>query len=570
MPVDISLETLWNQVLELLESQLSRPTFEGWIKTVTAESLTPDCLTIRTPHTFARNWIHKYYFQNIKDAVAEILGYPLEIVLVAAVDGNANPTENSAAPNSDRADDPNGADHGLSHLSSSLSNNLSNGTLGQTAHGGDSGAETLSSQADGNHQGEKEPKKPTSNGNKYNNKNDHGAANTRAKNSAIVAEAHPSLIPSLRGTVTSKIQSENDVSHNSGQRNSTKGNMPRPANINPKYTFSRFVVGATNRMAHAAALAVAESPGREFNPLFLCGGVGLGKTHLMQAIAHYHLEITPEARIFYVSTEQFTNDLIAAIRQDSMQSFREQYREIDMLLVDDIQFIEGKEYTQEEFFHTFNTLYESGKQIVLASDRPPAQIPRLQERLCSRFSMGLIADIQVPDLETRMAILQKKAEYDNLKIPTDVLHHIASSYTSNIRELEGALVRAVAYISISGLPMTIENVAPVLNPPKEPVEVSAEMVLNIVCETLNLDVKDLLGNSRRRDISQARQIAMYLMRQHTNLSLPKIGEALGGKDHSTVMYSCDKIAQLQSADGDIAQLLRQLTDRIYLVAQSEG
>jgi chromosomal replication initiator protein len=183
--------------------------------------------------------------------------------------------------------------------------------------------------------------------------------------------------------------------------------------------------------------------------------------------------------------------------------------------------------------------------------------------------MGLIADIQVPDLETRMAILQKKAEYDNLKIPTDVLHHIASSYTSNIRELEGALVRAVAYISISGLPMTIENVAPVLNPPKEPVEVSAEMVLKIVCETLNLDAADLQGNSRRRDISQARQIAMYLMRQHTNLSLPKIGEALGGKDHSTVMYSYDKIAQLQSTDGDIAQLLRQLTDRIYLVAQSE-
>ena len=549
MPVDISLETLWNQVLELLENQLSRPTFEGWIKTVTAESLTPDCLTIRTPHTFARNWIHKYYFQNIK-AVAEILGYPLEIVLVAAADGTATNASNTS--------------------SSETSNDASDATdpSDVSANPEPNGASAPNQPTQGN--GNQESLSNQLSNQPSNQPHDTGAANTKAKNSAIVAEAHPSLIPGLRGTLTGKIQKESHAANHHNSKGAAKANNPRPANINPTYTFSRFVVGSTNRMAHAAALAVAESPGREFNPLFLCGGVGLGKTHLMQAIAHYHLEITPEARIFYVSTEQFTNDLIAAIRQDNMQSFREQYREIDMLLVDDIQFIEGKEYTQEEFFHTFNTLYESGKQIVLASDRPPAQIPRLQERLCSRFSMGLIADIQVPDLETRMAILQKKAEYDNLKIPTDVLHHIASSYTSNIRELEGALVRAVAYISISGLPMTIENVAPVLNPPKEPVEVSAEMVLNIVCETLNLDVTDLQGNSRRRDISQARQIAMYLMRQHTNLSLPKIGEALGGKDHSTVMYSCDKIAQLQSADGDIAQLLRQLTDRIYLVAQSEG
>lgn len=338
--------------------------------------------------------------------------------------------------------------------------------------------------------------------------------------------------------------------------------------FNTKYTFDSFVIGSSNRFAHAAALAAAEAPGRAYNPLFIYGGVGLGKTHLLHAIGHYVSQSFPHMKVKYVTTEQFTNEVIDLIRAGDRRKFdlfRRQYRTADVLLIDDIQFLKGKESTQEEFFHTFNALEQAGKQVVLSSDRPPKDISTLEERLRSRFEMGLITDIQPPDLETRIAILRRRAEVEHLGVPDDVLSFIADRVSSNIRELEGALIRIVAYSSLTRHAVDLDLAQSVLKdafPERSMRPISISSIQKEVCKFYGIGHAELIGNKRSQNIVYPRQIAMYLARELTELSLPRIGSEFGGRDHTTVMHAQAKIQKLMNAERDVYNQIQTLTGLI--------
>ncbi|MGI6034100.1 MAG: chromosomal replication initiator protein DnaA [Coriobacteriales bacterium] len=335
--------------------------------------------------------------------------------------------------------------------------------------------------------------------------------------------------------------------------------------LNPKYTFDTFVVGNSNRFAHAACYAVSEVPFKAYNPLFIYGGVGLGKTHLMQAIGYHINNKWPQFSVRYVSSEQFTNELISSIKDDDTSGFRNKYRNIDVLLIDDIQFLAGKERTQEEFFHTFNTLYTANKQLVISSDRPPRSIPTLEDRLTSRFEWGLITDIQPPDLETRIAILRKKAQLDNLNVPYELLDYIANYIDSNIRELEGALVRLVAYSKITGKELNMSTATEALKdilPPPKPKRITIEAIQKSVAEHYGISMVELLSKKRHKNLVRPRQIAMYLCRKLTDASFPQIGEQFGGRDHSTVIHSTEKIEQELSEDIYLSQTIDTLCRKI--------
>jgi chromosomal replication initiator protein len=346
---------------------------------------------------------------------------------------------------------------------------------------------------------------------------------------------------------------------------------PRPAasdagnRLNPKYTFETFVIGSSNRFAHAAAVAVAESPAKAYNPLFIYGGSGLGKTHLLHAIGHYATSLGNAKSVRYVSTEEFTNDFINSLRDDKTSAFQRRYRDVDILLIDDIQFLENRERTQEEFFHTFNTLHNTNKQIVITSDRSPRQLATLEDRLRTRFEWGLLADIQPPDLETRIAILQKKAAQERLAVPSDVLEFIASRIADSIRELEGALIRVTAFASLNRSVVDLALAEEVLRdfiPDGSGPDITADQIMEMTSEYFGVGIEDLRGQSRSRTLVNARQIAMYLCRELTDLSLPRIGQAFGGRDHTTVMHADRKIRQQMAERRSLYNQIADLTNRI--------
>jgi chromosomal replication initiator protein len=344
------------------------------------------------------------------------------------------------------------------------------------------------------------------------------------------------------------------------ERRSADGNR-----LNPKYTFETFVIGSSNRFAHAAAVAVSESPAKAYNPLFVYGGSGLGKTHLLHAIGHYATGLGNARAVRYVSTEEFTNDFINSLRDDKTSAFQRRYRDVDILLIDDIQFLENRERTQEEFFHTFNTLHNTNKQIVITSDRSPKQLSTLEDRLRTRFEWGLLADIQPPDLETRIAILQKKAAQERLFAPAEVLEFIASRITNSIRELEGALIRVTAFASLNRAAIDLALAEEVLRdfiPDGSGPEITVDEIMGATSEYFGVSTDDLCGQSRSRVLVNARQVAMYLCRELTDLSLPRIGQAFGGRDHTTVMHADRKIRQQMAERRSLYNQIADLTNRI--------
>ncbi|WP_127509982.1 chromosomal replication initiator protein DnaA [Paenibacillus humicus] len=439
---------LWQQVLSVIQTKLSKPSFDTWFKATKANFSDDGLLIVTAPTTFAVEWLESRYTKLVRSTVSDYIGRSVDVRFV--IEENRPP----------------------------------------------------------------EPAAPA--------------------------------IPTAKVAPSS---SEEPFS-----------NM-----LNPKYTFDTFVIGANNRFAHAASLAVAEAPAKAYNPLFLYGGVGLGKTHLMHAIGHYIMEHNPSTKVMYISSEKFTNEFINAIRDNRGESFRNKYRNIDVLLIDDIQFLAGKDGTQEEFFHTFNALHEERKQIVISSDRTPKEIPTLEERLRSRFEWGLITDIQPPDLETRIAILRKKAKAENLDIPNEAMIYIANQIDTNIRELEGALIRVVAYSSLINEDISSHLAAEALKdiiPSTRPKMITILDIQQRVGEFYGLKMDEFKARKRTKAVAYPRQIAMYLSRELTDYSLPKIGEAFGGRDHTTVIHAHEKISKQLKIDQELFKVIQNLTEKV--------
>ena len=508
------LQVTWLHILEKVQESLSKSACEKWLAPVRPLRLDGGELELAAPNDFTKDWILNRYVPILEDAVSDVLGSPRKITLISLDLPQATDED---APEAERA----------------VSRKVQ--------------------------------------------KAERAAKGSRRSTAGVSADAVHEDAPVQTTLLSADDEEEASAlsASSSGQGKGTRGkgaaDLPSPiapgdaSTLNPKYTFETFVTGKSNQLAHAASVSVAENPGRGYNPLFLYGGVGLGKTHLMHAIGHRILASHPEMRVLYVSSEKFTNELINSIRDGHPERFRDKYRTIDVLMVDDIQFISGKTSTQEEFFHTFNALHDAGKQIILSSDRPPKEVEKLEERLRSRFEWGLITDIQAPDLETRIAILRKKAMVDQIDVPNDVMFSIANRIDTNIRELEGALTRVVAYASLTKQPVTTELVAEALKdlfPAGGEREVTLEIIQEIVASYFQIPVDDLHSKKRSRSIAFPRQIAMYLCRELTESSLPSIGQFFGGRDHTTVLHAYDKIKTEKETDDKLAKILTELVARI--------
>ncbi len=516
----LDLGQLWDRSLEGVLSTVGSPTQRQWLRATRPVGFSDDTVVLATPHAFAREWLDTRCGDRIREALSSAAGRPLSVVITVQprpepVDAGSPPsasgTDGSTGPAAPAASQDTTADAAPASVAPATPNR---GNLGAVAEDASADWTSYASADDRELQAPGRPSGPT------------------------VSLPDPRPEPEDTAADTQ---------------------------LNPKYSFDDFVIGSSNRFAHAAATAVAEAPAKSYNPLFIYGGAGLGKTHLLHAIGHYVRSLYPRLKVRYVTTEQFTNEFINGIRHDRITSFQQTYRQVDVLLIDDIQFLERAERTQEEFFHTFNALHNAEKQIVISSDRPPKQIAQLEDRLRSRFEWGLMTDVQPPDLETRIAILRKKCETDRLGVEPEVLELIASKVQSNIRELEGALIRVSAFASLqrsSADSQMAETVLKDLFPHDREQDISVQVIMDEVAEYFSLTVEDLCSPSRSRQLVTARQIAMYLTRELTELSLPRIGKAFGGRDHTTVMHAKSKIAGLMQERRAIYEQVQELTNRI--------
>jgi chromosomal replication initiator protein len=514
---NVNLTRIWQATLGTMQLQVSRQDFDTLLRGVTLLSLDNGMATIGTRTPSQKEGLENNYMAPLRRSIGDIVGFPVQVRFIIAPSQTAR-SPISSSPPTYKPDAPAG------HLHPEPPHNHEGASLN-----GHDGAEPYRQETNG--YPFPEPASPSP------------------------SPAHPPFAQPAANKQSDRQAVQLELS-----------SAMRSGMLNPKYTFLRFIVGSSNRLAHAACMAVADHPAMAYNPLFIYGGVGLGKTHLLHAIGNRVLDRDPEINVLYVSSEKFTNDLINAIRRQQTEEFRIRYRNIDVLLIDDIQFIAGKDATQEEFFHTFNTLHSASKQIVISSDRPPKAIITLEERLRSRFEWGLIVDIQPPDLETRTAILRDKGDQMSVEISSEVIDFLASKIQSNIRELEGSINRVVAYAELHKTPITIEVAAAALaelldNTNRK--RVTPEMVLKLVSEYYHVEVPVLQGRGRSRNIVIPRQVAMYLLREETGCSLVEIGSLLGGRDHTTVMYGCDKMAEEINADSRLRNEVLSIRNKLY-------